>query len=98
MWTQLASMLSYLQVPYNLTQLFGANNYMMVSGALAALKKLASHNHQILSAYNKETTIWRAANACKEKLEQHGETLFCNVSLDLCHLLDWRLVTKKSIL
>ena len=57
MWTQLASVLTYLQVPYNLTQLFGANNYVTVSGALAASKKLASHNHSILSTYNKETTI-----------------------------------------
>ena len=76
MWMQLASVLLYLQVPYDLTQLFGANNYVMVSGALSASKKLASHNHQIISTYNKETTIWRAANACHEKLEQHGETLF----------------------
>ena len=45
MWTQLASVLLYLQVPYDLTQLFGANNYVTVSGALADLKKLASHNH-----------------------------------------------------
>ena len=44
MWAQLASVLTYLQVPYNLTQLFGANNYVMVSGVLAALKKLTSHN------------------------------------------------------
>ena len=76
MWTQLASVLLYLQVPYDLTQLFGANNYVTMSVALAALEKLASHNHQIFSTYNKETTIWRAANSCQEKLEQHGETLF----------------------
>ena len=76
MWAQLAPVLLYLQVPYNLTQLFGANNYITVSGALAASKKLASHSHQIISTYNKETTIWRAANACQEKLELHSEMLF----------------------
>ena len=76
MWTQLALVLLYLQVPYNLTQLFGANNYITVSGALAASKKLASHNHQFLLTYKKETTIWRAANACQEKLEQHSKMLF----------------------
>ena len=96
MWAQLASVLTYLQVPYDLTQLFGADNYVMVSGALAASKKLASHNHQILLMYNRGTTIWRAANACQEKLKQHGETLFRNVALDLCRLLDWRLTTKKA--
>ena len=37
-WLLLTSVLTYLQVPYNLTQLFGAHRYVTVSGALAALK------------------------------------------------------------
>ena len=88
MWSQLTSVLTYLQVPYDLVQLFGAHRYVTVSGALAASKKLASHNQRILPTYNCDTAIWRAANVCQEKLEQHRDTLFCNVALDLCCLLD----------
>ena len=62
-WARLTSVLTCVQVPYDLTKLFGAHKYVTVRDVLTVSKKLASHNHQVVLVCNCDMVIWQAANA-----------------------------------